>query len=224
MRESRTQLLIRTRLYSSVALTKSTSLLQTPGETTLTVLSCQLLLIAQAEEFYQRQWVCTRPPVWPVWEIRTKARKRSQIQLNSSLQSLTAIYISEVDICSPFHFKSKISLLWWQVCSGSVPTTWETPRSADFRTKTYLREPSKWTHPYPHSDTSTYSLKDSILDPLTNLVYIWSDMQSTEISGIMFAASSVILSVLFFPPFSGEELCSLVSTCSCPPRRGPFPA
>lgn len=52
----------------------------------------------------------------------------------------------------------------------------------------------------PCSDMCSHSLKDVILDPLKNLVYIWADTQSTEISRPMFAVSSVIISVFFHPP------------------------
>ena len=58
-----------------------TSLLRTPGKTIPTVLSCQLLPIAQAELFYQLLRVCIRPLVWPVWEIRAKQEITDPVEL-----------------------------------------------------------------------------------------------------------------------------------------------
>lgn len=37
--------------------------------------------IAQAELFYQLLWVCMRPLVWPVWEIRAKQGIMDPVEL-----------------------------------------------------------------------------------------------------------------------------------------------
>lgn len=75
-----------------------------------------------------------------------------------------------------------------------LPTTWETSLSDTFGTKIPLQEHSKWMQ--SHSDKSSYSLEDNILNPLKNLVHTWSHI--TEISRPMFATFSVLFSIFFF--------------------------
>lgn len=65
----------------SCSLDRVTPLPRTPSKTIPTVLSCQLLPIAQAELFYQLLRVCIRPLVWPVWEIRAKSEIMDPVEL-----------------------------------------------------------------------------------------------------------------------------------------------